>query len=149
MITNTISKSRVAMLEHYWINYQDLKKQREYRKYELLYVEKDNNFGASKNRRVNKPTESQVIKLMNDRKYSNIDNIITAIEEIYNKCDEYEKFIIENRYWNNNIEVYEWEDIAHALTKLRSGEEIISRYAVLRKRNHILDKFAEIIGWID
>ncbi|MBC9873684.1 transcriptional regulator [Macrococcoides goetzii] len=149
MTINTINKSRVALLEHYWINYQDLKKQREYRKYELLYVEEDNNVGGGKSNIPGRPTESQVIKLMNDARYSNLDSMITAIEHIYNTCDEYEKFIIENRYWNNNIELYEWEDIAHALTKLRSGDNIISRYAVLRKRNQILDKFADMIGWID
>ena len=51
-------------------------------------------------------------------------------------------------YWEKDLTVYEWTDIAHELTKQRDDNKVISRDATLRMRNQLMRETAKRIGWI-
>ncbi len=78
-------------------------------------------------------TAKKAMLLTNDDYYQNLKRIIKTVEDLYNELDD------DMRYWDTDG-CYEWEDIADKL--------YISRHKVLRKRNILIDKTAERIGWV-
>lgn len=137
----------IKKLEEYWINYDHLKWQLEFREFQLLYKEHDTNVGGGKSNLPSSPTEQQVIKLQLDDLYSNLQKITEAIARIYNEADSDERFIVNARYFGK-YDAYEWDDIAHELTKRQNDDKIISRNATIRKRNKIMQRTAKAIGWV-
>lgn len=143
-----LGKNDIPKLEEYWRNYDHLKRQLKFREYELTYHKPEEITGGGKSNMPSKPTEQKAIKLASDELYGNLQNIVNAIENIYNEASDEERFIIHARYFDYDVEVYEWEDIAHELTKLRTDDKILSRQAVLRRRNKIMQATAKHIGWV-
>lgn len=143
-----LGKADIPKLEEYWINYDELKGQLAYRRYELLYQPQDTNVGGGKSNLTSSPVENEVIKLHKDNKYRNLQATIQAIEDVYRVATEEQKAIIHYRYWERDLLIYEWEDIAHELTKRRSDDKVISQYSVIRMRNQIMRDTAKRIGWI-
>jgi len=84
-------------------------------------------------------TVKKATLLANDACYQNLKRIIKAVEDLYRDLDEDMRTIVDMRYWDKDG-CYEWEDIADKL--------YISRHKVLRKRNILIDKTAERIGWV-
>lgn len=139
----TLNKYDLMKLEEYWKNHKENKKLLDYRQYQLLSKNSDDeNSGGGSNsvRQVSKPVEQAAIKLDEDDLYQNLRRIIHVVEVLYLEADEDLKKIIDMRYWDNDSNFFEWEDIADAL--------FMSRSKVLRKRNGLLDDTAERIGWV-
>lgn len=139
----TLNKYDLMKLEEYWKNHKENKKLLDYRQYQLLSKNSDDeNSGGGSNsvRQVSKPVEQAAIKLDEDDLYQNLRRIIHVVEVLYVEADEDLKKIIDMRYWDNDSNFFEWEDIADAL--------FMSRSKVLRKRNGLLDDTAERIGWV-
>lgn len=143
-----LNKNDYPKLEEYFKNYEDLKGQLMYRRYQLLYQPHDHNIGGGKSNLPHSPVEKEVIKLQEDPKYRNLSSIIHAVEDVYQSATKEQKLIIEYRYWEKDPTVIEWEDIAHEMSKLRNDKKIISTYAALRMRNKILKQLADKIGWV-
>lgn len=143
-----LSKNDYSKLEEYFKNYNDLKEQQRFRRYEILYRPSDNNSGGGKTNIPHSPVENEVITLNKDLKYRNIAATIQAVEDVYRLSTPEQKLLIEYRYWDKDPTVFEWEDIAHEMTKLRDDNKIISRHAALRMRKHILMALAKRIGWV-
>lgn len=144
-----LGKADIPKLEEYWINYDELKGQLAYRRYELLYQPQDTNVGGGKSNLTSSPVENEVIKLHKDNKYRNLQATIQAIEDVYRVATDEQKAIIHYRYWEKDLTVYEWPDIAHELTKNRKDNKIISKDATLRMRNRIMRETAKRVGWIN
>ncbi|MBI5975195.1 transcriptional regulator [Staphylococcus canis] len=143
-----LGRADIPKLEEYWCNYNNVKGQLAYRRYELLYQPHDENIGGGKSNLPGRPVEREVVKLHEDNKYRNLSEIVKAIEDVYNKASKEQKLIVKYRYWEEDLTIYEWPDIAHQLTKLRDDDKIISRDAVLRMRNQLMRETAKRIGWI-
>ncbi|WP_279525805.1 transcriptional regulator [Staphylococcus gallinarum] len=143
-----LGKEDIPKLEQFFRKYNNLKGQLAYRRYELLYQPSDSNIGGGKSNLPSSPVENEIVKLHKDIKYCNLQATIQAIEDVYNKATPEQKFIIEHRYWEQDLLIYEWQDIAHELTKKRKDDKIISQYSVIRMRNQIMRMTAERIGWI-
>ncbi|REI31462.1 transcriptional regulator [Staphylococcus felis] len=143
-----LGRADIPKLEEYWINYTNVKGQLSYRRYELLYQPPDKNCGGGKSNLPERPVEREVIKLHEDNKYRNLSAIVTAIDDVYNQATDEQKLIVKYRYWEKDLTIYEWPDIAHQLTKLRKDDKIISRDAVLRMRNQLMRETAKRIGWV-
>lgn len=77
--------------------------------------------------------------LVQDKTYNNLKNIVETIDKLYPQLDDIQKSIVAMRYWDKDG-CYEWEDIAAELS--------ISRNKALNKRNALIDKTAEKLGWI-
>lgn len=143
-----LTKEDIPKLEQYWMNYEELKRQLTYRKYELLYQPSDSNVGGGKSNLPGNPTESEVITLDKDKKYCNLRDTIQAIEDVYNNATDDQRDIIGYRYWNKDLTVTTWDDIAHELTKKQEGDKVISTHSAKRIRTKILNDTAVRIGWI-
>lgn len=143
-----LGKTDIPKLEEYWEKYEDMKGQLVFRRYELLYQPADTNHGGGKSNLPSSPVENEVTKLHSDLKYNNLQAIIQAIEDVYNNATQEQKLIVDYRYWEKDLTVYEWPDIAHELTKAREDNKVISRDATLRMRNQLMRETAKRIGWV-
>lgn len=143
-----LGKEDIPKLEQLWINYENLKGQLLYRRYEILYQPEDTNIGGGKTNLPSSPVENEVIKLHQDMKYRNLQAAIQAIEDVYRTATPEQKGIIDYRYWEKDLLIYEWCDIAHELTKRRDDDKVLSQYSVIRIRNQIMRDTAKRIGWI-
>lgn len=144
----SLNTNDIKKLEEYFVNYKELKYKRELRKLTILTKEVDENVGSKSTALPQSPVEKEVIKLSMDIHYQNIDRIIKAIDNIYHNCTDTQRTIIECRYWHMIETAYEWEDIAHHLTTLRTDGKVISKNSTLHERNKMLTRFADEIGWI-
>lgn len=139
----TLNKHDIQKLEEYWINHKQNKKLLKYREWELLSRNSDDeNSGGGVNsvRTVSKPTEQLATRLMEDKLYQNLKHITCVVEELYKTSEEDLTVIIDMRYWDDDRNCYEWEEIADRLN--------MSRSKVLRLRNGLLDDTAIMIGWV-
>lgn len=143
-----LGKTDIPKLEEYWEKYEDMKGQLVFRRYELLYQPADTNHGGGKSNLPSSPVENEVTKLHSDLKYNNLQAIIQAIEDVYKNATQEQKLIVNYRYWEKDLTVYEWPDIAHELTKVREDNKVISRDATLRMRNQLMRETAKRIGWV-
>lgn len=136
----TLSKHDLCKLEEYWSNHENNKRLLKYREWELTAKNHyDENTGGGRSG-ISNPTEQLASKLLNDRMYQNLKAVIDVVDNLYKNADDDIKTIIDMRYWDNERNCYEWEDIADKL--------FISRSKVLRMRNNLLDDTAEMIGWV-
>lgn len=138
---NKLSRLDIHKIEHYWINHNDNKRQLKYREWELLnpHNELDMNTGGGRSGKISMPTENKAVLLAGDKRYQNLQHIVNTIESMYAKLDHDLKTFVDMRYWDTDG-CYEWENIADKL--------YMSRHKVLRKRNILIDKTAERIGWV-
>ena len=136
-----INEHDLKKLEGYWIDLAKLKKDLRYREWELLnpYQEEDNNTGGGKSSSISDTTFQKATALLEDKQYNNLKNVIQVIEEVYKELDDLQKSIVDMRYWDKE-NYWEWNDIAEELN--------VSRSKVLNKRNSIIDKTAERLGWV-
>lgn len=104
----SLGKEDIPKLEQFFRNYEDMKGQLLYRRYELLYKPQDTNTGGGKSNLPSSPVENEVIKLHSDLKYNNLQAIIEAIEDVYNNATQEQKLIVDYRYWEKDLTVYEW-----------------------------------------
>lgn len=144
-----LGKEDIPKLEKCWMEIDRLKKQREFRGFELLYKPTDTNHGGGKSNLPGNPVQQEVIRLHKDKTYRSLDEMICAIETVYKHSTDEQKLIAQYRYWDKDYTVYEWEDIAHELTKRREDDRVVSRNAALRMRNQMMRDTAERIGWIE
>lgn len=143
-----LGKTDIPKLEEYWEKLNDMKGQLMYRRYDLLYQPTDTNNGGGQSNLPTSPVENEVTKLHSDLKYLNLQAIIQAIEDVYNAATKEQQLIVNYRYWEKDLTVYERTDIAHELTKQRDDNKVISRDATLRMRNQLMRETAKRIGWI-
>jgi len=136
-----INEHDLKKLESYWTDINKLKKDLRYREWELLnpHQEQDSNIGGGKSGKISDTTFQKATALLEDKQYNNLKNIVETIESIYPELDDDQKGIVKMRYWDKE-DYWEWDDIA--------AELYITRYKVLKKRNLIIDKTAEKLGWV-
>src|SRR5699024_12739392 len=108
----------------------------------------DINNGGVKPNLLSSPVEKKLVKLPQDMNHRNLQATIQAIEDIYRNATPEHKGIIDYRYWEKDLLIYEWCDIAHELTKRRDDDKVLSQHSVLRIRNQIMRDTAKRIGWI-
>lgn len=136
----TLSRSEIQTIEKYWIEYEQYKKKLKYREWELLHpFNEGGELVGGRSNTISDTTAKKAMKLTNDAFYQNLKRIILTVEDLYKELDEDMRIIVDMRYWDKDG-CYEWEEIADKL--------YMSRHKVLRKRNILIDKTAERIGWV-
>lgn len=143
VLINTISirKATFKHVEAELYDYPNAKKQIERLRQEIMYGSSaDENVGAGKNsfRSPGRPTELIATRLVTDKRLRNLEEIVDAVESVYNFLDDNQKKLVEMRYWNgrNNRS---WERIAIELD--------VSERTVYNYRKMIVTAIAEKIGW--
>ena len=136
-----INDADLKKIEGYWINLEKLKKDLKFREWELLHQhkEQDENIGGGRASNTSDTTFQKANTLVEDKVYNNLKNVVETLETLYTQLDDIQKKIVELRYWDKDG-CYEWEDIAAELN--------ISRNKALNKRNALIDKTAERLGWL-
>ena len=135
-----LSDAQCKLIEEYWTDIDEYRKNLKFREWELMDSPiTDTNTGGGKANTISDPTARKAILLAEDERYQNIKRIINAIDHTYNTLDDDFKTIVNMRYWDKD-DVHEWDDIAEVL--------VMSRNKVLRKRNLLVDKTAERLGWL-
>lgn len=139
---SALSRTDIKKLEDYWIKYEEYKKRMQFREWEIMnpHREQDENIGGGKSNRTSDTTFVKAAALVEDKKYNNFKAIVDGIANLYAQLDDDQKKIVDMRYWDKESNCYEWEDIADEL--------FMSRNKVLRKRNLLLDKTAEVTGFV-
>lgn len=138
---NKLSPGQNKTIEEFWIYHNENKRLLHFRELELMNPchEADGNIGGGKANHISNPTERKAIVLSEDERYQHLKKTIDAIEGLYKELDDDLKTIVHMRYWDKEG-CYEWEDVADKL--------YMSRNKVLRKRNVLIDKTAERMGWL-
>ena len=139
---SALSRNDIKKIEDYWVEIDEYRKKLQYREWELLHKhrETDENIGGGKSNRTSDTTFVKATALVEDKKYNNLKSIVDGIDRLYRDLDKDSKTIVDMRYWDKENNFFEWEEIADQL--------FMSRNKVLRKRNALIDKTAEVIGFV-
>ena len=141
----TVAQSKT--IEEYWSDIPSLKRQLDFREWELLhqYKEQDTNIGGGRSSNISDTTGQKAMLLMEDERYQYLKKVVNAIEWVIEKMSADEKLsdlkeFVDIRYISNDSNYYDWEDIAYELG--------ITRSKVYRLRNKVIDMTAEKLGWM-
>ena len=135
-----IERYDIRKLEDYIQNIKQYRKQLRYREYELLENHEVINTEGGKSNMPGRPVEQEVMKKMKDKKYNNLHNIVRGVDRLLYELDEQSLEMIRLRYWDCPIDCNQWEQIADRF--------YVSKTTILRRRNAMLIKLAEYIGYV-
>lgn len=83
-------------------------------------------------------TERYATRLVMDRQLQEYERVASAVEHVYNVCDEGRKDLIRLKYWTKP-QLKSWDGIALEL--------MISRATAFRWRDEIVQAIGEKLGW--
>lgn len=138
---NHMTDADLKKMEQYWTNFAQLKRDLKAREVELLHPHlfQDDTSGI-RTSTISKPTENKAIILSQDVTYQNLQRIVKTVEDLYNQSDDDLKKIVDMRYFSNNMDMHEWEEIADKM--------YMSRWMVLRKRKALMKETMKRLGWV-
>lgn len=102
--------------------------------------------GAASVRDVGDPTERMATRLVTSKQLSYLNEIVEAIEKVYNSLPDNYKQLVRLRYWNKNNPL-SWDGVAMRLKSQRNNEEGISVKQAQRWRDEIIQATIELLGW--
>lgn len=135
----TLERHDIKKLEGYIKNIKQYRKDLKFRGYEILENHDPENIGAGKSNIPGNPIEREVLKRFNDKKYNNLDNIVSSVEKLIANVDDETLQIMKMKYWSD-LDEYSWEDIADEL--------FISRRTLGRRRDKWLLLLAEYMDYV-
>lgn len=136
----TIERHDIKKLEDYIKNIERYRRELKVREYELLENHEPENVGAGKSNLPSNPIERQTIKKLSNKRYVMLSNIVNGVDKLVEEADEDTLDMINKRYWECPIGCYEWEDLAEYFGTSKSS--------ILRRRNAMINKLAELIGYV-
>lgn len=141
-MTVAIKRATFKHIEAELYAYPDTKREIARLREEIMYgsVSDDENTGGGSNscRTPGRPTERIATRLMSDKRLRNHEELVYAIETVYNSLDDTQKQLIKLRYWNGRNKA-SWERIA---IDCNIGERTVYRY-----RDMVVEAIAEKVGW--
>lgn len=93
--------------------------------------------GANSVREVGNPTERMAVRLTTSKQLSYLNEIVHAIDRVYNALPDDLKKLVRVRYWSNKA--YTWDAIAY--------ECHVSKRQAIRWRDEIVQATIEVLGW--
>lgn len=130
----------IRKLEDYIQNIAQYKKQLRFREYELLESHEMDNPEGGKSNLPGNPVEREVIKKTKDKKYNNLANIVNGVDRLMDELNDDDMEMIRLRYWDCPIDCNQWDQIADRF--------YVSKTTILRRRNAMLTKLANYIGYV-
>lgn len=152
-------KADIERLEDMLINQEKYKKLLRFREMELEDTVKETIPESKQNNDIQDPrtiragsntstVEMTVFKRSNDVEYQTLYSIVCNTPKFINTLNQYEYLIYQHRYCEVDLSVYEWEDIAMALTGAACKDnKSFSKSTTLRLRNKMLERLAKYIGY--
>lgn len=146
-MTATAEKKRqTATLKHVeaeLYQYPHTVKEIEKRRLELLYpyqeeVDENQGQGVNSVRKVSNPTEQIVTRLMEDKRLKSLDEVVVAIESVYNALEDTKMEFVRIKYWAKpSITTYKLADTIN-----------VSERSCHYYRREILEAIATKLGWL-
>lgn len=126
--------------ESEWYNYHNTIKEIAKLREEIMNPTKelDENTGGGKSNIPGKPTERIATRLVTHKQLLYLQEVVEAIEKVYNACPSNYKELIRLRYWNKNNPLT-WEGIALRLN--------VSERQARRWRDEIIYATLDVLGW--
>lgn len=106
-------------------------------RYNIIQSTPDENTGGGRSGIISKPTEILATRLDTHKQLDYLEDIVYAIETIYNISPDHFRKLIQMRYWSRNE--LDWEGIA---LKLNCTKRTAQRW-----RDKIVYDIAEVLGW--
>lgn len=137
MTTTKLRNGTVKHIEAELFDYHDTLKRIQQRRDELLSGPSEELVGGRSNL-PSDPTGSIVSRLIADKQLQEYERIASAVEHIYNICDDDRKKLIRLKYWTKP-QLKSWDGIAQEVN--------ISRATAFRWRDEIIQAVGEVLGW--
>jgi len=135
-----IERYDIKKLEDYIKNIKQYRKQLRFREYELLENHETINPDGGKSNLPGRPVEQEVLVKYKDNKYNSLYNIVRGVDKLLDELEDETLEMIRLRYWDCPIDCNQWEQIADRFH--------VSKTTILRKRNAMLIKLADYIGYV-
>lgn len=138
-LNSDISKATFKHIEAEWYKYPQTVKEIQRLRYNIIQSssDRDENVGGGRNNIISKPTEIAATRLTTHKELQYLEEIVYAIETVYNLSNDNYKRLVQVRYWSNKN--LNWDGIADELG--------YSRVHAIRIRNKIIYDTAELLGW--
>jgi len=139
----TITKIKKATFKHIeaeLYHYHDTLREIEKLRKELIFANTgpDENVGGSSGNLPGNPTERIGTKLATHKRLNQLEEIVSAIERVYERLPDDYKRLVELKYWTKP-QLLTWDGIADKLH--------ISKRQAMRWRDEIVSAIAEALGW--
>lgn len=141
----TVAQSKT--IEEYWSDIPSLKRQLNFREWELLHQhkEQDTNVGGGRSSDISDITAQKATLLVEDERYQCLKTNVDAINYVIKKVTEDKKQrllreFMEMKYISKDSSYMDWDDVAIELN--------ISKAKAYKLRNKLIDMTAEKLGWI-
>lgn len=131
----------MKLIEEYIKNVDRLRIRLKIRRWEIMDNPIEDNPGAGKSNLPGDPVNSEVTMYLTDDYYMNMSKIIKSIEHVYESSDEEVQTIFRLKYWEPELGLETWEEIAKHLH--------YSKTNILRVRERYLKEIAERIDFIN
>lgn len=131
----------MKLIEEYIKNVDRLRIRLKIRRWEIMDNPIEDNPGAGKSNLPGDPVNSEVSMYLTDDYYMNMSKIIKSIEHVYESSDEEVQTIFRLKYWEPELGLETWEEIAKHLH--------YSKTNILRVRERYLKEIAERIDFIN
>ena len=131
-----LTKITFKKIEAEWFNYFNTKREIALIREEIMnpFQEKvDENVGGGRSNEVGRPTERIATRLS-----LNLQDIVEAIDQVYEALPEEYQKLVKLRYWSKNRQLT-WDGIALELN--------ISKRQAMRWRDEIIQATSEVLGW--
>lgn len=134
-----LERHDIAKLESYIKNIKQYRKELKYRGFELLENHEVDNPGGGKSNMPGNPIEREVLKKLGDRKYNDLDNIVSSVERLIESIDDESLELMKLKYWNETTTKYPWEYAAE--------DCYMSKTTALRKRDAWVMRLADYMQY--
>lgn len=131
----------MKVIESYIINVDKLRYRLKVRQLELMDNPVVDNPGAGQSNLPSDPVNREVTMYLKDDYYNNLSKTIKAIDDVYDKSNDDVKEIFKLKYWDPQVDVETWDDIAQRFH--------CSRTTILRVRAKYLRDIANRIDYIN
>lgn len=133
-----VSQSTFKHIESEWFRYPETVKEiQRIRQNIISSTSTDENIGGGKSNLPSSPTEKLAIRLSSHKQLEYLEDLVHAIETVYNLApDDYRK-IARLRYWDKKK--LDWNQVAEDVG--------YSRVHAIRIRKQLIVATAEILGW--
>ena len=140
MAVQELQKSTFKHIEAEWYRYHDTLKEIENLRQEIIHSKNnpDENVGGGRSNIPGQPTERIATRLTTHKKLKYLEEIVQAIQMVYNTLpDEYKK-LVRLKFWSRNRQLT-WDGVALELN--------VSKRQAMRWRDEIIQATGEVLGW--
>ena|SRR5699024_537957 len=141
-MTDAIKTTKLAFkkAESEWYNYHNTLREIARLREEIMnpFQEEELNTGGGQSNIPGDPTGKMATRLTTNKQLDYLNEIVTAIDNVYNAVPDDYKKLIKLRYWNSTKQL-DWEGIALNCN--------ISKRQAMRWRDEVIHTTIELLGW--